>query len=46
MAIGFIYGANLNMTLNDPNYFTIQALEINTTQGKGIPSNLSLTNCP
>lgn len=31
MAIGFIYGPDLNNTLNNPNYFNISLLEINTT---------------
>ena len=46
MAIGFIYGPSLNTTLNNASFFTIQALELNTTEGKGVPSSLQLYPCP
>lgn len=46
MAIGFIYGPQLNQTLDDPNYFSISAIELNTTQGKGVQTNLTLNMCP
>lgn len=46
MAIGFIYGPQLNQTLNDPTYMNISLLEINTTQGKGIQNPAQLYTCP
>lgn len=46
MAIGFIYGPQLNMTLNDPTYMNIALLEINTTQGKGVQNPAAMYTCP
>lgn len=46
MAIGFIYGSQLNETLTDPTYFTISSLVINTTEGKGVQTVIPLYPCP
>ena len=45
MAIGFIYGSSLNNTLNDSNYFTISAVELQTAQGKGNQTAIDLFDC-
>jgi hypothetical protein len=45
MAIGYIYGPELNMTLADPSYMMINTLEINTTEGKGSQTPISMYQC-